>query len=114
MILGFGKLLRQSSLIFLQLLVSCFRGDINERRNIKGSFRVRIQCDADVEKVPFFVLNLDFLISAPGGVADSSMEEFLDEGKLLALFNQFDTDGSGIITTENIVTAMNKIGHQIT
>lgn len=42
------------------------------------------------------------------------MEEFLDEGKLLALFNQFDTDGSGIITTENIVTAMNKIGHQIT
>lgn len=44
-------------------------------------------------------------------VATINMEEFLDDDKLLALFNQFDTDGSGIITTENIVTAMNKIGH---
>ena len=30
------------------------------------------------------------------------------------MFNQFDTDGSGVITKENIVTAMNKIGHSIT
>jgi len=30
------------------------------------------------------------------------------------MFNQFDTDGSGVITKENIVTAMQKIGHSIT
>lgn len=30
------------------------------------------------------------------------------------MFNQFDTDGSGVITKENIVTAMQKIGHAIT
>lgn len=47
-------------------------------------------------------------------VATLDLDEFLDDNKLMALFNQFDTDGSGIITTENIVTAMNKIGHQIT
>lgn len=33
---------------------------------------------------------------------------------LQAVFNQFDTDGSGVITKENIITAMNKIGHDIT
>jgi len=44
-------------------------------------------------------------------VATINLDEFLNENKLLALFNQFDTDGSGIITTANIVTAMNKIGH---
>jgi Ca2+-binding EF-hand superfamily protein len=47
-------------------------------------------------------------------VATLDLDEFLNDNKLLALFNQFDTDGSGIITTQNIVTAMNKIGHQIT
>tara|TARA_B110000285_G_C15079058_1_gene592404 strand:+ start:1327 stop:1554 length:228 start_codon:yes stop_codon:yes gene_type:complete len=38
----------------------------------------------------------------------------LDDSKLKAMFNQFDTDGSGVITKENIVTAMQKIGHSIT
>jgi len=42
------------------------------------------------------------------------VKQFLDDGKLYALFNQFDTDGSGSITRANIVTAMNKIGHEIT
>ena len=37
----------------------------------------------------------------------------MDDDKLQAIFNQFDTDGSGHITPENIVTAMNKIGHDI-
>lgn len=47
-------------------------------------------------------------------VATIDMNDFLNENKLKALFNQFDTDGSGCITTDNIVTAMNKIGHTIT
>ena len=38
----------------------------------------------------------------------------MDDSKLKAMFNQFDTDGSGVITKENIVTAMQKIGHSIT
>lgn len=42
------------------------------------------------------------------------VKQFLDDGKLYALFNQFDTDNSGKITRMNIVTAMNKIGHDIT
>ena len=42
------------------------------------------------------------------------VKRFLDEEKLNALFNQFDTDGSGTITKENIVAAMNKVGHEIT
>ena len=42
------------------------------------------------------------------------VKNFLDDAKLQALFNQFDTDNSGNITKENIVTAMNKIGHNIT
>ena len=42
------------------------------------------------------------------------MKTFLDDSKLQALFSQFDTDGSGNITKENIVTAMSKIGHEIT
>jgi Ca2+-binding EF-hand superfamily protein len=29
---------------------------------------------------------------------------------LVAIFNQFDTDGSGYITRDNIVAAMHKIG----
>ena len=33
---------------------------------------------------------------------------------MYALFNQFDTDNSGNITRANIITAMNKIGHDIT
>lgn len=38
----------------------------------------------------------------------------MDEEKLSALFNQFDTDGSGVISKENIIAAMNKVGHEIT
>tara|TARA_B110000305_G_C19026905_1_gene441921 strand:- start:193 stop:477 length:285 start_codon:yes stop_codon:yes gene_type:complete len=38
----------------------------------------------------------------------------LDDNKLRAIFNQFDTDSSGIITRENIAFAMSKIGHEIT
>jgi len=42
------------------------------------------------------------------------VKNFLDDSKLQALFSQFDTDNSGNITKDNIVTAMNKIGHDIT
>lgn len=47
-------------------------------------------------------------------VATLDVKSFLDDSKLKALFTQFDTDGSGKITKENIVTAMAKIGHNIT
>jgi len=47
-------------------------------------------------------------------VATLDVKAFLDDSKLKALFTQFDTDGSGEITKENIVTAMAKIGHNIT
>jgi len=47
-------------------------------------------------------------------VATLDVKSFLDENKLQAVFNQFDTDGSGVITKDNIITAMNKIGHSIT
>ena len=47
-------------------------------------------------------------------VATLDIKTFLDDDKLQAVFNQFDTDGSGVITSENIITAMNKIGHDIT
>ena len=46
--------------------------------------------------------------------ATIDVKDFLDDRKLLALFNQFDTDNSGTITKDNITTAMNKIGHDIT
>ena len=39
-------------------------------------------------------------------VATLNVKEFIDDSKLQAMFNQFDTDGSGVITKENIVTAM--------
>ena len=47
-------------------------------------------------------------------VATLDVKAFMDDNKLQAMFNQFDTDGSGVITKENIITAMNKIGHDIT
>ena len=47
-------------------------------------------------------------------VATLDVKAFLDDAKLQALFSQFDTDNSGHITKENIVTAMAKIGHDIT
>jgi len=42
------------------------------------------------------------------------VKNILTEEKLLAIFKQFDTDGSGRITEQNIVDAMNKLGFQIT
>jgi len=47
-------------------------------------------------------------------VATLDVKQFMDDQKLQAVFSQFDTDSSGKITTENIITAMNKIGHDIT
>lgn len=47
-------------------------------------------------------------------VATMDVKRFLDEEKLNALFHQFDTDGSGKITKDNIVNAMSKVGHEIT
>ena len=44
-------------------------------------------------------------------VATLDVKQFLDDNMLQALFNQFDTDMSGVITKDNIITAMNKIGH---
>lgn len=38
----------------------------------------------------------------------------MNEEKFNAIFNQFDTDGSGTISRENIITAMNKMGQDIT
>lgn len=39
--------------------------------------------------------------------------QFLDTYMLQAIFSQFDTDSSGVITRENIVDAMNKLGHPV-
>ena len=38
------------------------------------------------------------------------LEQQLNEEKFNAIFNQFDTDGTGTISRENIITAMNKMG----
>jgi Ca2+-binding EF-hand superfamily protein len=46
--------------------------------------------------------------------ATLDVKAFLNEDKLNAIFNQFDTDGSGYISRENIVTALTKMGHEIT
>lgn len=46
-------------------------------------------------------------------MATLDVKEILDSDKLVAIFNQFDTDGSGFITRENIVAAMHKIGRDI-
>ena len=45
-------------------------------------------------------------------VATLDVKTFLDNNMLQALFVQFDTDSSGYITKENIITAMGKLGHQ--
>lgn len=37
-----------------------------------------------------------------------------DEHMLKAIFNQFDTDSDGVISPDNIISAMEKIGHLIT
>jgi len=45
--------------------------------------------------------------------ATIDLHSFLDEQKLLAVFNQFDTDKSGKITEENIYFAMQKLGMEV-
>ena len=47
-------------------------------------------------------------------MATLDVRRFMDDNKLRAIFNSFDTDMSGYITKSNIVTAMNKIGRDIT
>lgn len=46
-------------------------------------------------------------------MATLDVKQFLDENMLQAIFKQFDTDNSGVITKDNIIAAMQKIGHQI-
>ena len=70
------------------------------------------QVDLIISKVDYFGNNLinytEFL------VATLDMKTCLDEDKMVQLFNQFDTDNSGNITKDNIKSAMNKLGHNIT
>lgn len=47
-------------------------------------------------------------------MATLDVRSFLNDKALRAIFNQFDTDASGSITRMNIVTAMNKMGREIT
>ena len=47
-------------------------------------------------------------------VATLDVKQFLNQNMLTALFKQFDTDSSGVITKDNIITAMDKLGHKIT
>lgn len=72
--------------------------------------------DSDVEKI---IEEVDYFGNGKINyteflVATVDVMKFLDEHMLQALFNQFDTDSSGVITQDNIISAMNKIGHQIT
>lgn len=46
--------------------------------------------------------------------ATLDVKAFLNDDKLNAIFSQFDTDNSGFISRENIVTALTKMGHEIT
>ena len=46
--------------------------------------------------------------------ATISVKKILTNERLLAMFKQFDTDNSGYITPEDIVEAMQKLGHKIT
>lgn len=45
--------------------------------------------------------------------ATINVHQFLTEQRLLAIFNQFDTDGSNKITEDNIFYAMQKLGHEV-
>lgn len=45
--------------------------------------------------------------------ATLDVKAFLNEEKLNAIFSQFDTDNSGSISRDNIVTALAKMGHEI-
>jgi len=72
--------------------------------------------DSDIEKI---ISEVDYFGNKKINyteflVATLDVKSFIDDNKLQAMFNQFDTNGSGVITKENIVTAMNKIGHSIT
>ena len=46
--------------------------------------------------------------------ATISVKKILTKEHLVAMFNQFDTDGSGSITINDIREAMNKFGQKIT
>ena len=45
--------------------------------------------------------------------ATIDVQSFLNESRLKAVFNQFDTDSSGKLTEENIFLAMQKLGKEI-
>lgn len=45
--------------------------------------------------------------------ATVSINKFMTEERLLAIFNQFDTNNTGYITEENITLAMEKMGQKI-
>ena len=45
--------------------------------------------------------------------ATVSVKAFLTDERLMAIFRQFDTDGSGVITAQNIKEALNKFGQNI-
>ena len=45
--------------------------------------------------------------------ATINLNHFLTDQKLQTIFNQFDTDDSGVITRENIFYAMQKLGHEM-
>lgn len=70
------------------------------------------QIDRIIDEVDYFgnqkINYTEFLM------ATLDVRSFMDDNKLRAIFNQFDTDGSGSITRQNIITAMNKIGRDIT
>ena len=45
--------------------------------------------------------------------ASIDVQNFFNESRLKAVFNQFDTDSSGNITADNIFYAMQKLGREI-
>ena len=45
--------------------------------------------------------------------ATINVQKFITDQRLLAIFNQFDTDGSNKITEDNIYYAMQKLGHEV-
>ncbi len=45
--------------------------------------------------------------------ATISVKKILTKEHLVAMFKQFDTDGSGYLTVRDISEAMNKFGHRI-
>jgi len=46
--------------------------------------------------------------------ATVSINKFMSEDRLRAIFSQFDTNNNGYITEENIYLAMEKMGQNIT